>query len=49
MHIFKIGDDGKIVEHKAVRDDLRLMMQLGAVSTKAQYESLFQTWKGLNV
>lgn len=48
VHIFRIGDDGKIVVHKAVRDDLRLMMQLGVVGTKeAQYEPLFQTWKGL--
>ena len=48
VHIFRIGDDGKIVEHKAVRDDLRLMMQLGVVSTKPQYEPLFQRWKGLD-
>ena len=34
IHIFKIGDDGKIVEHKAVRDDLRLMMQLGGCRYK---------------
>ena len=30
VHIHRIGNDGKIVEHKAVRDDLSLMMQLGA-------------------
>ena len=47
VHIFRIGDDGKIVEHKAVRDDLSLMMQLGVVAPKAQYEPLFQAWKGL--
>jgi predicted ester cyclase len=41
IHIFKIGDSGKIVEHKAVRDDLRLMMQLGVVGTKDL------EWKGL--
>ncbi|HZA63395.1 MAG TPA: hypothetical protein VE573_11020 [Nitrososphaeraceae archaeon] len=23
--------DGKIVEHKAIRDDLKFMMQLGAI------------------
>lgn len=47
VHIFKIGDDGKITEHKAVRDDLSLMVQLGVVGPKAQYEPLFQAWKGL--
>jgi predicted ester cyclase len=41
VHIFKIGDNGKIVEHKAVRDDLRLMMQIGVVGTKGL------EWKGL--
>ena len=41
VHIFKIGDDGKIVEHKAVRDDLLLMMQLGVLGTKGL------EWKGL--
>ena len=36
----------KIVEHKAIRDDLSLMVQLGVVDTKSdQYESLFQAWK----
>lgn len=49
-HIHRIGDDGKIVEHKAIRDDLSLMVQLGIVGPKsAQYESLFQVWKGQKV
>jgi predicted ester cyclase len=30
-HIHRIGDDGKIVEQKAIRHDLSLMMQLGIV------------------
>jgi predicted ester cyclase len=48
VHIFTIGDDGKIVEHKAIRDDLSLMVQLGVAGPKSkQYESLFQNWKGL--
>jgi nogalonic acid methyl ester cyclase / aklanonic acid methyl ester cyclase len=29
VHIHRIDDDGKIVEHKAIRDDLSLMVQLG--------------------
>jgi uncharacterized protein (TIGR02246 family) len=48
VHIHRIGNDGKIVEHRAIRDDLTLMMQLGLVSlTSAQYEPLFKAWKGL--
>ena len=45
VHIHRIID-GKVVEHKAIRDDLSLMVQLGVARPKsAQYESLFQTWK----
>jgi hypothetical protein len=45
IHIHRIVDD-KIVEHKAIRDDLSLMVQLGVVGPKSdQYESLFQAWK----
>ena len=48
VNIFTIGDDGKIVEHKAIRDDLSLMVQLCVAGPKSkQYEPLFQTWKGL--
>jgi predicted ester cyclase len=47
VHIFRFGEDGKIVEHKAIRDDLSLMVQLGVVGPKSiQYEPLFQAWKG---
>ena len=50
VHIHRIGDDGKIVEHKSIRDDLSLMVQLGVVGPKSsQYEPLFQAWKGLRV
>ena len=45
VHIHSIVD-GKIVEHRAIRDDLSLMVQLGVVGPKSdQYESLFQAWK----
>lgn len=48
VHIHKIGNDGKIVEHRAIRDDLTFMMQLGLVGPSSKkYESLFQAWKGL--
>jgi uncharacterized protein (TIGR02246 family) len=46
VHIHRIGDDGKIVEHKAIRDDLTLMMQLGVVGPNPQFDNLFRTWKG---
>ena len=47
VHIHRIGNDGKIVEHKAIRDDLKFMSQLGIVGPSSrQYEPLFQAWKG---
>jgi predicted ester cyclase len=43
VHIHRIGEDGKIVEHRAIRDDLAFMMQLGLVGPSSrQYEPLFQ-------
>ena len=46
VHIFTIGDDGKITEHKAIRDDLALMYQLGVVKgTALQYENFLKEWK----
>jgi len=46
VHIFTIGDDRKITEHKAIRDDLALMYQLGVVKGKGlQYENLLKEWK----
>ena len=47
VHIHRIGEDRKIVEHRAIRDDLAFMMQLGVVGpSSTQYEPLFQAWKG---
>jgi predicted ester cyclase len=47
VHIYRIGNDGKIVEHKAICDDLKFMMQLGLVGpASSEYEQLFQAWKG---
>jgi uncharacterized protein (TIGR02246 family) len=46
VHIHRIGEDGKIIEHKAVRDDLTLMMQLGVLGPNPEYVMLFQAWKG---
>jgi predicted ester cyclase len=43
VHIHRIGEDGKVVEYKAIRDDLKFMMQLGiVVPSSIQYEPLFQ-------
>jgi predicted ester cyclase len=48
VHVFTIGDDGKISEHKAIRDDLALMYQLGVVkATTLQYENFLKGWKGV--
>ena len=47
VHIHRISEDRKIVEHRAIRDDLAFMMQLGVVGpSSTQYEPLFQAWKG---
>ena len=46
VHMYRISN-GKIVEHRAIRDDLRFMMQLGVVGPASpQYEQIFQAWKG---
>jgi predicted ester cyclase len=43
VHIYRIGQDGKIIEHKAVRDDLTFLAQLGVVRPmSADYEPFFQ-------
>jgi uncharacterized protein (TIGR02246 family)/steroid delta-isomerase-like uncharacterized protein len=47
VHIHRISNDGKIVEHKTIRDDLTFMMQLGIVGPSSiKYGPLFQAWKG---
>ena len=47
VHIFTI-DDGKIAEHKAIRDDLALMYQLGVVNASSlKYENFLKEWKGV--
>jgi len=46
-HILRIADD-KIVEHKAIRDDLRFMMQLGVIGAASpEYEPIINAWKGM--
>ena len=46
-HVARIADD-KIVEHKAILDDLRFMMQLGVIGAASpQYEPIINAWKGI--
>jgi predicted ester cyclase len=48
VHLFTIGNDRKISEHKAIRDDLALMYKLGVVkATGSQYENFLKEWKGI--
>ena len=47
VHIYQIGEDGKIVEHKAIRDDLTFLAQLGVIEASSpQYKSFFQALTG---
>ena len=46
VHIFTIGSDGKIVEHRPIRDDLKFMMQLGlSKGTSDEYDRFLRAWK----
>ena len=46
VHIHTIDTGGKIIEHRAIRDDLKFMMQLGLVKAGSpEYESFFKAWK----
>lgn len=49
VHIHTIGRDGKIIEHRAIRDDLKFMWQLGLVKAASpEYENFFKAWKEIN-
>ena len=49
VHIHTIGKDGKIIEHRAIRDDLKFMLQLGLVKASSiEYEKFLMTWKEIN-
>ena len=46
VHIHTMDSDGKIVEHRAIRDDLKFMLQLGLVKAGSpEYERFFKEWK----
>jgi hypothetical protein len=38
--------DGKIVEHKAIRDDPKFVMQFGAIKRAPEFEPYVKGWKG---
>lgn len=47
VHIYRVGEDGKIVEHRAIRDDLAFLAQLKVVGpTSPEYEPFFQALTG---
>jgi steroid delta-isomerase-like uncharacterized protein len=47
VHLYRVGDDGKIVEHKAIRDDLTFLAQLGVIeSSSPEYVPFFQALTG---
>ena len=47
VHIYKIGEDGKIIEHKAIRDDLTFLAQLGVIEASSpEYRPFFQALTG---
>ncbi|HEX5187280.1 MAG TPA: ester cyclase [Nitrososphaeraceae archaeon] len=47
VHIYRIGEDGKIVEHKAIRDDLTFLAQLGVIEASSpEYKPFFQALIG---
>lgn len=49
VHIHTIGKDGKIIEHRAIRDDLKFMWQLGLVKAASpEYEKFFKAWKEID-
>jgi predicted ester cyclase len=46
-HVYRIGDDGKIVEHNAIRDDLSFLTQLEIVEPSSpEYVPFFEVLTG---
>ena len=47
VHLYRVGEDGKIVEHKAIRDDLTFLAQLGVIEPSSpEYVPFFQVLTG---
>ena len=48
VHLYRVGEDGKIADHKAIRDDLTFLAQLGVIEpSSAQYAPFFQALTGV--
>ncbi len=48
IYIYHIGEDGKILEQKAIRDDLRFLAQLAVVGPLSpEYQPFFQALTGV--
>ena len=46
VHLYTLDSNGRIIDHKAIRDDLKFMMQLGLVRAgSSEYEKFFRVWK----
>ena len=46
-HIYRIGNDGKIMEHKAIRDDLTFLAQLGIIQPSSpEFAPFFEILTG---
>lgn len=47
VHLYRVGEDGKIVEHKAIRDDLTFLAQLGVIEPSSpKFVPFFQAMTG---
>lgn len=47
VYIYRIGEDGKVGEHKAISDDLIFLAQLGVILTSLpEYKSFFEVLTG---
>jgi steroid delta-isomerase-like uncharacterized protein len=47
VHVYRIGEDGKIVEHKAIRDDLTFLAQIGIIGpTSPEFAPFFEILTG---
>lgn len=43
VHLYRVGEDGKKVEHKAIHDDLTFLAQLGVIKpSSSEYVPFFQ-------
>lgn len=48
VHLYRVDEDGKILEHKAIRDDLTFLAQLGVIEPSSpEYPPFFQALTGI--